>query len=231
MTDAPTVDPVRVLAARRAVFLVFAVNGMAFATWASRIPDAKAALGLTPGELGTTLVAGSAGSVLGLLASGWISHRLGPRASVVLGVLGVTLGLVVMGAGVTLAHSRLLLGLGLVPLGLCVGIWDVGMNLEGARVEQLLQVAVMHPLKEALDAFIASTQKAVSGEYVVELYKGNIDIVSRSSQSGLFFPDVRSIKSASFNQKECAPAAHIRGLPYELIARRNQLAGLSSEIH
>ncbi|HVU66790.1 MAG TPA: argininosuccinate synthase [Ktedonobacteraceae bacterium] len=88
-----------------------------------------------------------------------------------------------------------------------------------------------HPLKEALDAFIASTQKAVSGEYVVELYKGNIDIVSRSSQSGLFFPDVRSIKSASFNQKECAPAAHIRGLPYELIARRNQLAGLSSEIH
>ncbi|HEX7734734.1 MAG TPA: argininosuccinate synthase [Ktedonobacteraceae bacterium] len=83
-----------------------------------------------------------------------------------------------------------------------------------------------HPLKDALDAFIASTQKAVNGEYVVELYKGNIDIVSRSSQSGLFFPDVRSIKSASFNQKECAPAAHIRGLPYELIARRNQFAGL-----
>jgi argininosuccinate synthase len=83
-----------------------------------------------------------------------------------------------------------------------------------------------HPLKDALDAFIATTQKAVSGEYVIELYKGNIDIVSRSSQSGLFFPDVRSIKSASFNQKECAPAAHIRGLPYELIARRNQLAEL-----
>ena len=83
-----------------------------------------------------------------------------------------------------------------------------------------------HPLKDAIDAFIASTQKAVSGEYTVELYKGNIDIVTRSSQSGLFFPDVRSIKSASFNQKECAPAAHIRGLPYELIARRNKDAGL-----
>ncbi len=83
-----------------------------------------------------------------------------------------------------------------------------------------------HPLKDAIDAFIASTQKAVNGEYVVELYKGNINIVSRSSQSGLFFSDVRSIKSASFNQKECAPAAHIRGLPYELIARRNKLAGM-----
>ncbi len=85
-----------------------------------------------------------------------------------------------------------------------------------------------HPLKEAIDAFIASTQKVVSGEYVIELYKGNIDIRSRSSASGLFFPDIRSIKSASFNQKECAPAAHIRGLPYELIARRNKMAGIFS---
>jgi argininosuccinate synthase len=86
-----------------------------------------------------------------------------------------------------------------------------------------------HPLKEAIDAFIASTQKVVNGEYVVDLYKGNIDIRSRSSVSGLFFPDIRSISSASFNQKECAPAAHIRGLPYELIARRNKLAGIEWE--
>ena len=86
-----------------------------------------------------------------------------------------------------------------------------------------------HPLKNAIDAFIHSTQQAVSGEYAVSLYKGNIDIVSRSSHSGLFFPDVRSINSASFNQKECAPAAHLRGLPYELIARRNKLAGITQE--
>ena len=86
-----------------------------------------------------------------------------------------------------------------------------------------------HPLKNAIDAFIASTQKAVNGEYIVELYKGNIDIVARASTSGLFFPDVRSINSASFNQKECAPAAHLRGLPYELIARRNKVAGLAQE--
>ncbi len=83
-----------------------------------------------------------------------------------------------------------------------------------------------HPLKDAIDAFIATTQKAVNGEYVVELYKGNIDIRERSSSSGLFFPDVRSIKSASFNQKECAAAAHIRGIPYELIARRNTIANI-----
>jgi argininosuccinate synthase len=99
-------------------------------------------------------------------------------------------------------------------------------QLEAQWAKMVYHGEWFHPLKEALDAFIASTQKAVNGEYVVELYKGNIDIVARSSESGLFFPDVRSIKSASFNQKECAPAAHIRGLPYELIARRNQLAGI-----
>jgi argininosuccinate synthase len=82
-----------------------------------------------------------------------------------------------------------------------------------------------HPLKEAIDAFIATTQKVVNGEYTIELYKGNIDILARSSSSSLFFPDVRSIKSASFNQKECAPVAHINGLPFELIARRNKNVG------
>ena len=82
-----------------------------------------------------------------------------------------------------------------------------------------------HPLKEAIDAFIVTTQKVVNGEYTVELYKGNINILARSSSSGLFFSDVRSIKSASFNQKECAPAAHLRGLPFELIARRNKHLG------
>src|SRR5947208_7069584 len=79
-----------------------------------------------------------------------------------------------------------------------------------------------HPLKDAIDAFIATTQKVVNGEYTVELYKGNITIYARSSSSGLFFPDVRSIKSASFNQKECAPAEHLRDLPFELIAKRNK---------
>ncbi|GER82406.1 MAG: argininosuccinate synthase [Thermogemmatispora sp.] len=84
-----------------------------------------------------------------------------------------------------------------------------------------------HPLKQAIDAFIAETQKVVNGEYTLQLYKGNVDIVARKAEGGLFFPDVRSIKSASFNQKECAAVAHIRGLPYELISRRNKNLGFS----
>jgi argininosuccinate synthase len=108
---------------------------------------------------------------------------------------------------------------------------QVKRQLEAQWARMVYHGEWFHPLKDAIDAFIASTQKVVNGEYTVELYKGNIDIRSRSSASGLFFPDIRSIKSASFNQKECAPAAHIRGLPYELIARRNKLASLDEDTH
>lgn len=77
-----------------------------------------------------------------------------------------------------------------------------------------------HPLKSAIDVFIAQTQRVVSGTYTVDLYKGTVDIVSRQASASLFFPEVRSIASSSFNQTMCGPAAHIRGLPYELLAKR-----------
>ncbi len=81
------------------------------------------------------------------------------------------------------------------------------------------------PLRTDLDAFIAQTQKVVNGEYTVNLYKGNVDIVKRQSDSGLFMPELRAIQSASFNQQLCGPAAQIRGLPYEVLAKRNAKIG------
>jgi argininosuccinate synthase len=77
-----------------------------------------------------------------------------------------------------------------------------------------------HPLRADLDAFIAQTQGVVNGEYTITLYKGNIDIVSRESNSGLFAPEIRSITAASFNQQHSGSVAHLRGLPYEVLAKR-----------
>jgi argininosuccinate synthase len=77
-----------------------------------------------------------------------------------------------------------------------------------------------HPLRADLDAFIAQTQGVVNGEYTITLYKGNIDIVSRESNSGLFAPEIRSITAASFNQQLSGSVAHLRGLPYEVLAKR-----------
>ena len=79
-----------------------------------------------------------------------------------------------------------------------------------------------HPLKEDLDAFIKQSQKVVNGSYKIKLYKGNLDILERESFSGLFYPEIRSIKSEGFDQRMCADAAEIRGLPFEILAKRNR---------
>jgi MFS family permease len=143
VTQPSTLSTERLLAARNAVFVVFAMNGMAFATWASRIPDVKQSLGLTAGQLGTTLLALSAGSIVGLPASGWISHRIGAAGSVALGLGSTAVGATVIGLGVDVAGERWVVALGLFLLGLGVGVWDVGMNLEGASVERLLERTIM----------------------------------------------------------------------------------------
>lgn len=79
-----------------------------------------------------------------------------------------------------------------------------------------------HPLRKALDAFIAETQGMVTGTVKVKLYKGNVDIIYRDSPTSLFSPEIRSIKSSGFSQPMCADAAKIRGLLYEILAKREQ---------
>jgi len=79
-----------------------------------------------------------------------------------------------------------------------------------------------HPLKEDLDAFIRQSQKVVNGKYKVLLYKGNIEIISRESDSSLFYPEIRSIKTGGFDQRICANAAKIMGLPFEILAKRKE---------
>ncbi|NUO34213.1 MAG: MFS transporter, partial [Dermatophilaceae bacterium] len=139
--SAPPAATVRT--ARTAVFTAFAINGAAFAAFASRVPDLKHELSLSAGELGITLLAASLGSVLGLPLSGWIVHHLG-AARTLLGAAAVqSVGLVAVGLGVDVAHNRAVVMAGLFLVGTGVGVFDVGMNLEGASVERLLGRAVM----------------------------------------------------------------------------------------
>jgi argininosuccinate synthase len=79
------------------------------------------------------------------------------------------------------------------------------------------------PLKSALDAFIAATQDVVNGWFRVKLYKGNIDIAQRESETSLFSPEIRSIKARGFDQRWCANAAKVRGLPFEILAKRKKI--------
>ncbi|MTB71014.1 MFS transporter [Arsenicicoccus sp. MKL-02] len=138
-----TLSPDRVRQAVWAVVAVFAVNGMGYATWASRIPSIKTSLGLEPAQLGALLMCVSAGSLLGLPAAGSITARVGAMRTVLSGLAAFCVGLVILGVGTDVTHSPLVAGAGLFLVGLGIGTWDVSMNIEGAAVEQHLGRAIM----------------------------------------------------------------------------------------
>ena len=70
------------------------------------------------------------------------------------------------------------------------------------------------PLREALDAFVASTQKNVTGKVALSLYKGNIAVASRKSDYSLYRTDLSSFTMGdSYDQKDAAGFIRILGLP------------------
>ncbi len=70
------------------------------------------------------------------------------------------------------------------------------------------------PLREALDAFIASTQREVSGAVALSLYKGNIEVVGRKSENSLYRTDIASFTMGDgYDQKDAAGFIRILGLP------------------
>ncbi|HRW17809.1 MAG TPA: MFS transporter [Dermatophilaceae bacterium] len=138
--------------ARVAVYAVFTLAGVLFASFASRIPQVKSTLDLTPGELGLTLLGGTVGSVVGLPLAGWIAHRIGAGRAVLAGATATTLGLTAAAAGVDLVHSRWVVMAALFVAMVGVGVWDVSMNLEGADVERLLGRTIMPRFHAAFSA-------------------------------------------------------------------------------
>jgi MFS family permease len=131
------------LLARNAVATVFALNGFAFATWMSRIPETRASLGLTPGQLGTLLLALSVGSVLALPSAGIWVHRFGAARVVAVAAVVDACGLGLAGLGAAALQEVVVVAAGLFLLGVGSGTWDVAMNVEGAAVEHGLGRTIM----------------------------------------------------------------------------------------
>ncbi|WP_046529018.1 MFS transporter [Cellulomonas sp. FA1] len=139
---ARAVAPRDVRVASAAVFTVFVLAGVNFASWASRLPAVRDALDLTPERMGVLLLVGAFGSLLALPLSGLVVERLGARRTVLGFALLNAAGYVVASIGVALGHVAVV-GVGLVLTGVGTGVWDAAMNLEGALVEQRLGRTVM----------------------------------------------------------------------------------------
>jgi len=113
------------LAARAPVTIVFGVLGLSTGTWAARIPAIKTALHLSPGVLGLTLLGPALGSVLATVP---------PRRVVQCGLLFLA-GMLPL---TTVVSSPWQLFAALAGWGAGLGVVDVGINIEGAAVQDRL---------------------------------------------------------------------------------------------
>jgi argininosuccinate synthase len=70
------------------------------------------------------------------------------------------------------------------------------------------------PLREALDGFVETTQRHLTGTVVLSLYKGNISVVSRRSEFSAYRTDLAAFTMGDgYDQKDAAGFIRILGLP------------------
>lgn len=68
------------------------------------------------------------------------------------------------------------------------------------------------PYKEDLEAFIASTQRRVTGDVSLRLYKGQVTVSGRQSSWALYSEDLASFDTTTFDQRESTGAVKNFGL-------------------
>ena len=76
------------------------------------------------------------------------------------------------------------------------------------------------PLRDALEAFVETTQQNVTGTATLSLYKGNVSVVSRHSEHSLYRTDLAAFTMGdNYDQKDAAGFIRILGLPSRSRAR------------
>ncbi|MDC0712028.1 MFS transporter [Stigmatella sp. ncwal1] len=124
---------------RQGVGSLFFLQGLCFATWASRIPSIQQKLSLSEADLGFALLALPAGLMVSLPLAGWLVARAG-SARVVVGAL-FFYGLVLTGLGQ--ARSLAQLAAGLFVFGFAGNMVNIAVNTQGVGVEVLYQRSIM----------------------------------------------------------------------------------------
>jgi MFS family permease len=127
--------------ARNAVYVAFIGAGFAFASWASRIPQVRAQLHVSPGVLGLILLCAAIGSAVAIPLAGLVVVRFGEAVTVTITSLISVAGLAVIALGYR--HGIVWVAAGLFGLGFGTGSWDVAMNVQGATVERAIGRAIM----------------------------------------------------------------------------------------
>ncbi|MFL0410256.1 MFS transporter [Microbacterium paludicola] len=152
--DPTTADlsPKSALRWKIAIFAIFLTSGLSIATWASRVPAIKDALGIDNTQVGALLMAAGVASILGLSLSTPVLARFGARRGMLVMMLTFAVGTALVGIGTDVVGSFPVVLAGLVLFGFGNGCLDVMMNVEATAIEQLGGKTIL-PLFHAFFSF------------------------------------------------------------------------------
>ena len=93
--------------------------------------------------------------------------------------------------------------------------------------EQLYNAQWYSPLTEAILAFVKSTQKYVTGDVKLKLYKGNIINAGVTSPYSLYDPEIATFdEDEVYNQADAAGFINLYGLPNKVYAKMKAKNGI-----
>ncbi|MGY5483719.1 MFS transporter [Paenibacillus sp. ALE2] len=127
---------------RNILFLLFALPGVAFASWVSRTPVIRDILHVSTAEMGIIIFGLAAGSLLGLLSAGNVISRIGGRSVILGSALLIVIGFVIVGLGTAFSLTSIVF-VGLVIFGGGYGTAEVALNVEGSAVENQLNKTLL----------------------------------------------------------------------------------------
>jgi MFS family permease len=133
---------------RNALFVIFALCGIALASWVARVPAIRDAVGASTWQMGLIVFGLSGGSMVGLVLSSHVLARFGPIATIRATMVLSAVGIVIAGVGGSLGSIPVVIA-GLAVFGLGTSMCDVSMNVDGAANERALGRTVM-PIYHAM---------------------------------------------------------------------------------
>ena len=113
------------------VHAAFAVNGLLFATWVSRLPAVRERLDASEPQLGSVLLCVAIGSLMSMPFTSRLCDRFGVHRVLTVSMLGSAAAFQLA----VLSPSIPSLGVALFGLGTAFGTWDVAMNSAAHEVE------------------------------------------------------------------------------------------------
>jgi len=124
---------------RLAVSLFFFSQGLAFSSWASRIPTIKSDLGISEGQLGTLLLLMPIGQLCTMALSGKLVAKFGSKNVLKIVVLIYPFILCCIG----LAQNFYQLGAVLFLFGVIGNMCNISVNTQGVEVEKIYGKSIM----------------------------------------------------------------------------------------